>query len=198
MELDSLRSHIGVVPQDVVLFNETVGYNLAYGMPDASREHVEAAARAAQIHDSIMRMPKGYETLVGERGLKLSGGEKQRIAIARAMLRDSPILLCDEATSSVDTITEAGIFAALKTLNRRPGHRKRTAIMIAHRLSTVVDADRILVLSRGAVVESGTHAELVSLGGEYSALWAMQQAQRGEGEGEGTEHAEAVSAPATP
>ena len=123
-----------------------------------------------------MRMPDRYDTIVGERGLKLSGGEKQRIAIARALLRDPPILLCDEATSAVDTVTEASIFAGLKALSGgRRGGSRRTCIMIAHRLSTVVDADKILVLDQGRVVESGTHAELVQLGGEYAKLWAMQQ-----------------------
>ena len=161
LDLDSLRRHIGVVPQDVVLFNDTIEY------------------QQAQLHEAILRMPHGYQTVVGERGLKLSGGEKQRIAIGRALLRDAPILLCDEATSSVDTVTESYIFAQLKALSRRPG-RRQTCIMIAHRLSTVVDADCILVVRDGTVVERGTHAELLAESGEYARLWAMQD--RGEDE----------------
>ena len=166
-----------MVPQDVVLFNETIYYNLSYGSPQAGAEAVESAARSAQIHGSIRRMPDGYDTIVGERGLKLSGGEKQRIAIGRALLKDPPILLCDEATSAVDTVTEAQIFADLRSLSRDRRERKQTCIMIAHRLSTVVDADKILVLQSGRVVETGAHAELVALGGEYAKLWSMQQAQ---------------------
>ena len=179
VELDSLRRRLGVVPQDVVLFNDTIAYNLRYGRLDATQEEVEQAAKHAQVHDAIVRMPQGYETLVGERGLKLSGGEKQRIAIGRALLRDAPILLCDEATSAVDTVTESSIFGELRALSRRPG-RRQTCIMIAHRLSTVVDADRILVVRDGAVVESGTHAELLGLSGEYATLWSMQYGEEGE------------------
>ena len=176
IDLESLRRHLAVVPQDVVLFNETIEYNLRYGRLDASREDVVRAAQHARLHDAIMRMPQGYETLVGERGLKLSGGEKQRIAIGRALLRDAPILLCDEATSSVDTRTEAQIFSELRSLSQRPG-RQQTCIMIAHRLSTVVDADVILVVREGAVVESGSHAELLARNGEYATLWAMQHGE---------------------
>ena len=169
-----------------MLFNETVLYNLQYGRLDATREEVEQAAKHAKIHESIMRMANGYDTLVGERGLKLSGGEKQRIAIGRALLRDPPILLCDEATSAVDTVTEAAIFDELRGLRRRREGSGRqtsqTCIMIAHRLSTVVDADRILVLKRGVVVEDGTHQQLVALGGEYATLWAMQAHSQGESE----------------
>ena len=139
-----------------------------------SEAEVEAAARHARIHDAITRMPDGYGTLVGERGLKLSGGEKQRIAIGRALLRDPPILLCDEATSAVDTVTEAQIFGELRALSAARRERKQTCLMIAHRLSTVVDADRILVLQAGRVVETGTHAQLVAQRGEYAKLWAMQ------------------------
>ena len=179
LDLDSLRRHIGVVPQDVVLFNDTIEYNLRYGRLDASNEEVIRASQQAQLHEAILRMPHGYQTVVGERGLKLSGGEKQRIAIGRALLRDAPILLCDEATSSVDTVTESYIFAQLKALSRRPG-RRQTCIMIAHRLSTVVDADCILVVRDGTVVERGTHAELLAESGEYARLWAMQD--RGEDE----------------
>ena len=179
LDLDSLRRHIGVVPQDVVLFNDTIEYNLRYGRLDASNEEVIRASQQAQLHEAILRMPHGYQTVVGERGLKLSGGEKQRIAIGRALLRDAPILLCDEATSSVDTVTESYIFSQLKALSRRPG-RRQTCIMIAHRLSTVVDADCILVVRDGTVVERGTHAELLAESGEYARLWAMQD--RGEDE----------------
>ena len=177
VELDSLRSHFGIVPQDVVLFNETIGYNLRYGRHGATDEEVREAARRAQIHTAIERMPQGYETRVGERGLKLSGGEKQRVAIARTLLKDAPLLLCDEATSAVDTVTEHQIFRELGRsgstdgLNGRP---PRTCIMIAHRLSTVVDADQILVLREGWVVEQGTHAELLLHRGEYSRLWTLQ------------------------
>ena len=174
LDLDSVRRVLGVVPQDVVLFNDTVEYNLRYGAPDASTEQVEAAARHAQVHDAVTRMPDGYNTIVGERGLKLSGGEKQRIAIGRAMLRDPPILLCDEATSAVDTVTESQIFSGMRSLSRDRRDRRQTCIMIAHRLSTVVDADKILVLQRGRVAEEGTHAQLVALGGEYAKLWAVQ------------------------
>ena len=174
VELDSVRETLGVVPQDVVLFNETIAYNLRYGRPGSTDEEVEHAARQARVHESVERMPQGYATVVGERGLKLSGGEKQRIAIGRALLRDPPILLCDEATSAVDTVTESQIFHELH--QARAASSRRTCLMIAHRLSTVVDADRILVLRDGQVYEAGTHAELVALGGEYASLWAMQLA----------------------
>jgi ABC-type transport system involved in Fe-S cluster assembly fused permease/ATPase subunit len=176
VDLDSMRRVLGVIPQDVVLFNDTIWYNLAYGRPDASVEEVELAARQARIHDAVRRMPAGYETRVGERGLKLSGGEKQRIAIGRVLLRDPQILLCDEATSAMDTVTESQIFRELHAISANRKDRRRSCIMIAHRLSTVVDADRILVLRSGQIVEEGSHAELVALGGEYAALWAMQQA----------------------
>ena len=158
-----------------MLFNETIEYNLRYGRLDATREEVEQAARHAQLHDAIVRMPDGYDTRVGERGLKLSGGEKQRIAMGRALLRDAPVLLLDEATSAVDTITESNIFTELRAFARRPG-RSSTCIMIAHRLSTVVDADCILVVREGIVVESGTHAKLLEMQGEYAMLWGKQHA----------------------
>ncbi|MFT6775590.1 MAG: ABC-type transport system involved in Fe-S cluster assembly fused permease/ATPase subunit [Paracoccaceae bacterium] len=167
----SLRAAIGVVPQDTVLFNDTIGYNIAYGRADATREEIEDAARAAQIHDFIVTLPKGYDTMVGERGLKLSGGEKQRVAIARTILKNPPILILDEATSALDTDTEREIQAALKKLSK-----DRTVLVIAHRLSTVVDADQIVVLDAGRVVESGNHADLLASGGRYAQLWSRQGA----------------------
>jgi ATP-binding cassette subfamily B protein len=171
----SLRAAIGVVPQDTVLFNDSIYYNIAYGRPEATRDEVEAAARAAQIHDFVSRLPQGYDTVVGERGLKLSGGEKQRVGIARTLLKDPPILLLDEATSALDTDTERDIQESL----RRMGEG-RSVIVIAHRLSTVVDADRIVVLEDGRVTEQGTHEALVSLGGRYARMWARQLAERDE------------------
>ncbi|MFQ5567883.1 MAG: ATP-binding cassette domain-containing protein, partial [Paracoccaceae bacterium] len=170
----SLRAAIGVVPQDTVLFNDTIGYNIAYGRDGASRGEVVAAARAARIHDFIESLPEGYDTMVGERGLKLSGGEKQRVAIARTILKDPPILILDEATSALDTPTEREIQAELKRLGEN-----RTVLMIAHRLSTVVDADEIVVLDRGRVVERGTHAALLAEGGHYAKMWARQEAEEG-------------------
>ena len=166
---ESLRAAIGIVPQDTVLFNDTVYYNIAYGRTDATPDEVHAAARAAHIHDFVTSLPQGYGTTVGERGLKLSGGEKQRVAIARALLKNPCILVFDEATSALDTRTEKIIQTELSEIARG-----RTTLMVAHRLSTIVDADRILVLDRGRVVESGTHAELLALGGRYAALWALQ------------------------
>ena len=165
----SLRAQIGMVPQDTVLFNDTIYYNIAYGRPEASQEEVEAAARAAQIHDFIARLPLGYATTVGERGLKLSGGEKQRVGIARTLLKDPPILILDEATSALDTETERGIQESLKAMGLG-----RSVITIAHRLSTVVDADRIVVLDHGRVVEQGTHEALLAAGGRYARMWARQ------------------------
>jgi ATP-binding cassette subfamily B protein len=167
----SLRAAIGVVPQDTVLFNDTIFYNIAYGRPDASPQEVEEAARLAHIHDFVTGLPDGYQTTVGERGLKLSGGEKQRVAIARTILKDPPILLFDEATSALDTHTEREIQANLREVSRG-----RTTLVIAHRLSTVIDADEILVLDGGRVVERGRHGDLLALGGAYAALWARQQA----------------------
>jgi ATP-binding cassette subfamily B protein len=167
----SLRAAIGVVPQDTVLFNDTIFYNIAYGRPDASPQEVEEAARLAHIHDFVTSLPDGYQTTVGERGLKLSGGEKQRVAIARTILKDPPILLFDEATSALDTHTEREIQANLREVSRG-----RTTLVIAHRLSTVIDADEILVLDGGRVVERGRHGDLLALGGAYAALWARQQA----------------------
>lgn len=170
---ESLHAAIGVVPQDTVLFNDTIGYNIAYGRDGATQDEIEAAAKAAQIHEFIERLPKGYETQVGERGLKLSGGEKQRVGIARTLLKDPPILLLDEATSALDTETEREIQDAL----RRAGEG-RTVITIAHRLSTVADADRIVVLEDGRIVEEGTHAELLAREGRYAGLWARQASER--------------------
>ena len=167
---DSLRSAIGIVPQDTVLFNDTIYYNIAYGRPAATREEVEAAARHAQIHDFILAMPDGYRTMVGERGLKLSGGEKQRVAIARSILKQPAIMLFDEATSALDTHTEREIQHNLRELSRG-----RTTLVIAHRLSTVVDADEIIVLEAGLIVERGRHADLLTADGVYAAMWRRQQ-----------------------
>ncbi|WP_194301304.1 ABCB family ABC transporter ATP-binding protein/permease [Acetobacter fabarum] len=169
-----LRAAIGVVPQDTVLFNDSIGYNIAYGRLGATPEQVEEAARLAQIHDFIMTLPEGYETQVGERGLKLSGGEKQRVAIARTILKDPRVLVLDEATSALDTHTEKEIQAALKTVSAH-----RTTLVIAHRLSTIVDADEILVMGQGLVVERGTHAQLLAAQGQYAAMWAAQATGEG-------------------
>ncbi|HWS25572.1 MAG TPA: ABC transporter ATP-binding protein/permease [Xanthomonadales bacterium] len=168
----SLRHAIGIVPQDTVLFNDTLYSNIAYGRPEASRDEIIAAARAAQIHDFIERLPDGYDTVVGERGLKLSGGEKQRVAIARTILKNPPILLFDEATSALDTATEREIQAQLDAIATN-----RTTLVIAHRLSTVINADQILVMDAGRVVERGHHEELLALDGVYAKLWALQQAE---------------------
>ncbi len=168
----SLHDMIGVVPQDTVLFNDTILYNIAYGRPDAGRAGIEAAARAARIHDFIMSLPEGYETTVGERGLKLSGGEKQRVGIARTLLKNPPILLLDEATSALDTQTERDIQDSLREMSRG-----RTVITIAHRLSTVADADRIVVLEAGRIIEEGRHEALLARGGRYAAMWARQSAE---------------------
>jgi ATP-binding cassette subfamily B protein len=169
----SLRAAIGIVPQDTVLFNDSIEYNIAYGRPGASRQEIVAAARAAHIHDFVSRLPDGYATVVGERGLKLSGGEKQRVAIARTLLKRPAILVFDEATSALDSGTERVIQAELDEIATG-----RTTLVIAHRLSTIVNADQIVVLDGGRVVERGTHAELLAAGGAYARLWAMQ-AQRG-------------------
>ena len=166
----SLRRAIGIVPQDTVLFNDTVAYNIAYGRPGATQAEVEEAARQARIHDFISATPKGYLTMVGERGLKLSGGEKQRVAIARTLLKDPPILIFDEATSALDSANERAIQAELQSV----AHNK-TTLVIAHRLSTVVEAHEILVLDAGQVVERGTHAQLLALQGHYARMWSLQQ-----------------------
>ncbi len=167
---DSLRAAIGIVPQDTVLFNDTIGYNIRYGRWDASEEDVRAAAQMAQVARFIERLPAGYDTQVGERGLKLSGGEKQRVAIARTILKAPPILVLDEATSALDTATEHEIQAALDNVSQN-----RTALVIAHRLSTVVNADRIIVLQDGAIAEQGTHGELLARRGLYAAMWERQR-----------------------
>jgi ATP-binding cassette subfamily B protein len=167
----SLRQTIGIVPQDTVLFNDTVHYNIAYGRTDASTEDVHRAAQAAHVHDFIVSTPKGYDTLVGERGLKLSGGEKQRVAIARTLLKNPPILIFDEATSALDSANERGIQAELQTVANN-----KTALVIAHRLSTVADAHQILVMEHGRIVERGTHSELLAMQSRYARMWALQQA----------------------
>jgi ATP-binding cassette subfamily B protein len=162
------------VPQDTVLFNDTVEYNIAYGRTGASRTEVEAAAKAAHIHHFIAAQPLGYDTMVGERGLKLSGGEKQRVAIARTLLKNPPVLIFDEATSALDSANERAIQAEL-----RSAAQGKTALVIAHRLSTVVDAHEIVVLEQGRVVERGAHAELLARGGRYAEMWRLQQAGEG-------------------
>jgi ATP-binding cassette subfamily B protein len=170
VQQDSLRAAIGIVPQDTVLFNDTIGYNIRYGRWDASEAEVKEAARMAQIGPFIESLPAGYDAMVGERGLKLSGGEKQRVAIARTILKAPPILILDEATSALDTATEQEIQAALEEVSQN-----RTALVIAHRLSTVVNADRIIVLQDGEIAEQGTHGELIAHGGLYAAMWDRQR-----------------------
>src|SRR5262249_53889191 len=167
---DSLRRQLGIVPQDTVLFNDSIYYNIAYGRPDASRAEVERAAELAHLKDFIAALPQGYDTLVGERGLKLSGGEKQRVSIARAILKNPPLLIFDEATSSLDSDAEQPIVAAMREVAEH-----RTSVVTAHRLSTIVDADQIVVLDAGRVVERGTHKQLLKARGLYARLWALQQ-----------------------
>jgi ATP-binding cassette subfamily B protein len=181
---ESLRASLGIVPQDTVLFNDTIGYNIGYGQHGASQAQIEGAARGAAIHDFVLSLPQGYASEVGERGLKLSGGEKQRVAIARTLLKNPPILILDEATSALDSRTEAAIQETLSSVTAR-----RTAIVIAHRLSTVVDADQIVVLDEGRVAERGTHGELLRAGGLYAEMWTRQQSER-EAEQEEAEAAE--------
>ena len=171
---NSLRRALGIVPQDTVLFNDTVRYNIAYGNTSATPAQVEEAARAARIHDFIVSTPKGYDTMVGERGLKLSGGEKQRVAIARTLLKNPPIMIFDEATSALDSANERAIQGELQTA----AHNK-TTLVIAHRLSTVVDAHEILVLEDGRIVERGAHADLLAMDGRYAGMWALQQSVEG-------------------
>ncbi|MEA3038148.1 MAG: ATP-binding cassette, subfamily heavy metal transporter, partial [Sphingomonadales bacterium] len=178
----SLRRAIGIVPQDTVLFNDTIGYNIGYGKDGAGQAEIEAAAKGAAIHDFIAGLPDGYDAMVGERGLKLSGGEKQRVAIARTLLKDPPILILDEATSALDSRTEAAIQETLRSVADR-----RTSIVIAHRLSTVVDADQIVVLDEGRVAERGTHAQLLRKNGLYADMWARQQAEEAEEQAEAAE-----------
>jgi ATP-binding cassette subfamily B protein len=175
MTQDSLRHAIGIVPQDTVLFNDTIEYNIAYGRPGASRADIVAAARAASIHDFIETLPDGYATMVGERGLKLSGGEKQRVAIARTLLKNPAILIFDEATSALDSKSEQAIQAQLKEIAKQ-----RTTLVIAHRLSTIADAHQILVLDHGRIVERGTHAALIAADGLYRQMWDRQQARQDE------------------
>jgi len=172
----SVRSALGVVPQDTVLFNDTIYYNIAYGRPEATREEIEAAARVAHIADFIARLPDGWETTVGERGLKLSGGEKQRVSIARTVLKHPPILVFDEATSALDSRTEKSIQAELAEISR-----DRTTLVIAHRLSTIVDADEILVLEHGRIVERGNFRSLIAANGKFAEMWKLQQEQAAQG-----------------
>lgn len=169
VEQSSVRRAIGIVPQDTVLFNDTIGYNIQYGRPEATEEEMKEAARLAKIDSFVARLPQGYKSMVGERGLKLSGGEKQRVAIARTILKNPKILVFDEATSALDTQTEQGIQASLRDVAK-----DRTALVIAHRLSTVIDADLILVLKDGEIIERGRHEELLRLGGEYARMWKLQ------------------------
>jgi ATP-binding cassette subfamily B protein len=171
----SLRNAIGIVPQDTVLFNDSIAYNIRYGRPDASEEDIIAVAKAAYIHEFILSLPEGYETPVGERGLKLSGGEKQRVAIARTLLKNPAILIFDEATSALDSRAEQAIQAQLKDIAR-----DRTTLVIAHRLSTIADAHQILVMDHGRIVERGTHNELLALQGAYAQMWERQQARQAE------------------
>ena len=173
----SLRKAIGIVPQDTVLFNDTIEYNIAYGRPGASHDEIVAAARAAYIHDFILTLPDGYQTTVGERGLKLSGGEKQRVAIARTLLKNPAILVFDEATSALDSHAEQAIQAQLKEIAR-----DRTTLVIAHRLSTIADSHQILVMSQGRIVERGNHAQLLAQQGLYAQMWERQQARSEEAE----------------
>jgi ATP-binding cassette subfamily B protein len=168
----SLRAHIGIVPQDTVLFNDSIYYNIAYGKPGATHDEIVEAARSAHILDFIERLPDGWETAVGERGLKLSGGEKQRVAIARTILKNPPILIFDEATSALDSRTEKAIQAELASISAN-----RTTLIIAHRLSTIVDADEILVMEAGEIVERGSHRQLLALNGSYARMWALQQSE---------------------
>lgn len=176
---ETLRADIGIVPQDTVLFNDTIGYNIGYGREGATTEQIESAAERAQIGPFIDSLPNHFDTMVGERGLKLSGGEKQRVAIARTLLKDPPILILDEATSALDSATEAGIQEALEM-----AEKGRTTLVIAHRLSTIVDADQILVMEAGRIVERGRHADLLRQEGLYAALWALQAAENDVAEAE--------------
>ena len=173
IDVASLRDAFGVVPQDVTLFNDTLYHNIAYGRLDATEADVEQAAVLARLDELIGRLPNGFDTVVGERGLKLSGGEKQRVAIARAILKDPTFLIFDEATSSLDTVTERAIMHAINEVSAR-----HTTLIISHRLSTVVDADQIVLLEDGAVLESGNHAELLAQQGKYAEMWNVQRKER--------------------
>lgn len=170
---DSVRAAIGIVPQDTVLFNDDIRYNIGYGKPDSSHEAIESAAKAAQLHKSIIALPDGYDSAVGERGLKLSGGEKQRVAIARALLKNPPIMIFDEATSALDSASERAIQGELDRIAIG-----RTTLMIAHRLSTIMKADEIIVLDAGRIIERGTHNELLKANSHYASMWALQQQER--------------------
>jgi len=170
---ESIRSVIGIVPQDTVLFNDTIFYNIQYAKTDATNEEIINAAKMANIHDFISNLPKGYATVVGERGLKLSGGEKQRIAIARVILKNPRILVFDEATSSLDSMSEKTILKSLASVAE-----SHTTLVIAHRLSTIVDANRILVMKEGVIIEAGNHEELLKEQGVYSEMWALQKEQQ--------------------
>jgi ATP-binding cassette subfamily B protein len=181
LQQQTVRASIGIVPQDTVLFNDTIEYNIAYGRPGAAKAEIEEAARLAQIHTFVEKLPDGYATKVGERGLKLSGGEKQRVAIARTILKAPPILLFDEATSALDSHTEREIQDNLGDMARN-----HTTLVIAHRLSTVIDADEIIVLEDGRIAERGTHGDLLAANGKYAAMWRRQQ--------EATEHEAALMA----
>jgi ATP-binding cassette, subfamily B, heavy metal transporter len=170
VQQQTLRAAIGIVPQDTVLFNDTIFYNIAYGRPNATKDEVEQAAKLARIHDFVLGLPDGYKATVGERGLKLSGGEKQRVAIARTILKHPAILLFDEATSALDTHTEKEIQKSLREVSA-----DRTTLIIAHRLSTVIHADEIIVLENGRIVERGRHSDLLARAGKYAAMWVKQQ-----------------------
>ena len=172
LTLASLRKHIGIVTQETILFNGTIKANIAFGMPQASQQDVEDAARKAYVHEVIMRMPHGYDSVIGERGLKLSGGERQRIAIARALLKNAPVLILDEATSQLDTESERLVQEAINLLIKG-----RTVFVIAHRLSTIKNVDRIVVLDKGRIAEEGSHDELIHRGGLYTRLYQNQQIQ---------------------
>ncbi|WP_284307526.1 ABCB family ABC transporter ATP-binding protein/permease [Hydrogenophaga electricum] len=189
----SLRQAIGIVPQDTVLFNDTIEYNILYGRPDAGHDAAVAAAKAAHIHTFIDRLPQGYGSMVGERGLKLSGGEKQRVAIARTLLKNPPVLIFDEATSALDSANERAIQAELQRVAQG-----KTALVIAHRLSTVVDAHQILVLEHGHIVERGTHPQLLALGGVYAGMWALQQSGRDAATAAAPEPVPAAAQPSSP
>ena len=175
MTQKTLRAAIGIVPQDTVLFSDSIMYNIRYGRPDATDAEIMQAAKTAHIHDFIESLPEGYDSTVGERGLKLSGGEKQRIAIARTVLKKPQVLIFDEATSALDSKSEQAILKELREVAQN-----RTTLVIAHRLSTIIDADQILVMDQGRIIESGTHKELLTKNEAYAHMWALQQHEQGE------------------